>query len=66
MTLREGTWLQPRHGSKEVFEKDYPAIASDALTVICPGCRDAVALARRSPTGRMGGWCRRCNRGVGS
>ena len=61
-----GQWLQPRHGSRETFEKDFSAIAQSQMDVLCPGCRQAVRLTRKAPTGKSGGWCPRCNRGVGA
>ena len=60
-----GQWLQPRHGSKEAYEKDFPSIDTGGLTVACPGCRETVIVARKSPLGKVGGWCKKCNRGVG-
>jgi hypothetical protein len=64
--LNQGTWLQPRHGSKEAFEKDYPKIEQSGLDVACPGCKGAVKVIRRAPNGKLGGWCKNCNRGVGA
>ena len=43
---RPGQWLQPRHGSKEAFDKDFPSIDTGGLTVACPGCRETVTLTR--------------------
>ncbi|MEK7382416.1 MAG: hypothetical protein AAB262_03930 [Elusimicrobiota bacterium] len=63
--MKPGQWLQPRHGSHEAFEKDYPKIEATGVKVICPGCRETVILTRRAPTGKIGGWCKRCNRGTG-
>jgi hypothetical protein len=60
-----GQWLQPRHGSHEAFEKDYPKIEPNG-DVACPGCKSAVKLLRRAPNGKLGGWCKNCNRGVGA
>jgi hypothetical protein len=62
---RPGQWIQPRHGSKEVFDKDFPAIDAGGLTVACPGCKETVTLTRKSVQGKVGGWCKKCNRGVG-
>lgn len=62
--MRAGQWLQPRHGSEEVFLKDFPTLGTDGLQVNCPGCREVVTLARKSAAGKLGGWCKRCNRGV--
>ncbi len=61
----QGQWLQPRHGSHEAFEKDFPALAPAPSDVTCPGCKSVVRLTRRNPNGKHGGWCKRCNRGVG-
>jgi hypothetical protein len=62
--VQQGKWLMPRHGSREVFEKDYPKLDLNALEVYCPGCRMVVRLGRKSLNGRIGGWCVKCNRGV--
>lgn len=59
-----GKWLQPRHANREAFERDYPAIDFSGLDVYCPGCRATVKLSRKAPNGRIGGWCRPCDRGV--
>jgi hypothetical protein len=64
--VNPGTWLQPRHGSHEAFEKDFPKIEANGLDVVCPGCRNSARLTRRSPSGKLGGWCKHCNRGVGT
>ncbi|MDE2490282.1 MAG: hypothetical protein KGM24_05505 [Elusimicrobia bacterium] len=64
--MTQGQWLQPRHGSREAFEKDFPTIATSQIDVVCPGCRASVKLTRRSPNGKSGGWCQKCNRGVGT
>ena len=61
---RPGQWLQPRHGSKEAFDKDFPTIDTGGLTVSCPGCKETVTLTRKSAQGKVGGWCKKCNRGV--
>lgn len=63
--MKPGQWLQPRHGSHEAFEKDYPKIEATGVEVACPGCKETVVLTRRAPTGKIGGWCKRCNRGAG-
>ncbi|MHB2025161.1 MAG: hypothetical protein ACYCPQ_00780 [Elusimicrobiota bacterium] len=63
--MREGKWIQPRHMSQEAFEKDYSALDVSELAVYCPGCREFLRLSRKSANGRIGAWCRRCNRGVG-
>jgi len=60
-----GQWLQPRHGSKEAFDKDFPTIDASGGTVSCPGCKETVSLTRKSVQGKVGGWCKKCNRGVG-
>lgn len=62
--MRAGQWLQPRHGSEEIFLKDFPSLETSALEVTCPGCKGVVRLSRRSAAGKIGGWCKRCNRGV--
>lgn len=63
--MRPGQWLQPRHGSEEAFAKDFPSWEpAAALEVVCPGCGRAVKLSRKSPAGKLGGWCKTCNRGV--
>ncbi|HBL18463.1 MAG TPA: hypothetical protein DD417_17335 [Elusimicrobia bacterium] len=64
--MLEGKWLVPRNPNREVFEKDYPLFDPSALQVYCPGCRSVVRLGRKSPNGRVGGWCPKCNRGVGA
>jgi hypothetical protein len=64
--MMPGSWLQPRHSSPEAFGKDYPKIEANGLDVLCPGCRTTIRLLRKSPTGKLGGWCKNCNRGVGS
>ncbi|MDO8757567.1 MAG: hypothetical protein Q7J64_06125 [Elusimicrobiota bacterium] len=61
---RPGQWLQPRHASKEAFDKDFPVIDAGGFSVACPGCREAVSLTRKSVSGKVGGWCKKCNRGV--
>jgi hypothetical protein len=64
--LKPGQWLQPRHASHEAFEKDFPKLEQTGLDAACPGCKNVVRLARRSPNGKIGGWCKNCNRGVGA
>ncbi|MEK7390378.1 MAG: hypothetical protein AAB036_11860 [Elusimicrobiota bacterium] len=61
-----GQWLQPRHAAREIFEKDFATINPSSMDVACPGCKELVKLTRRSPLGRIGGWCKKCNRGVGT
>ena len=63
--MTPGTWLQPRHATHDAFEKDFPKIETRGMDVTCPGCKNAVMLVRRAPNGKLGGWCKRCNRGVG-
>ncbi|OGR85159.1 MAG: hypothetical protein A3J74_01775 [Elusimicrobia bacterium RIFCSPHIGHO2_02_FULL_57_9] len=62
--MRVGQWLQPRHASVEVFEKDYPQVDFSGLDLYCPGCKVPLKLSRRSAAGRLAGWCKKCNRAV--
>ncbi|MFI5363657.1 MAG: hypothetical protein ACHQ49_16960 [Elusimicrobiota bacterium] len=62
--MTTGQWLQPRHGSHDAFAKDFPKLEANGMDVSCPGCKSAVKLVRRSPTGKLAGWCKNCNRGV--
>jgi len=62
--MQEGKWLQPRHAGREAFERDFPQSDLSALNVYCPGCKAIVTLSRQSPTGRIAGWCKKCQRGV--
>ena len=62
--MKEGKWLQPRHPAQAVFEKDFTLFDMAGLDVYCPGCRTPVKLSRKAPNGRIGGWCKKCNRGV--
>ncbi len=62
--MKPGKWLAPRYPSKEIFEKDYPKIDMSPLTVNCPGCAKPARLSRKSASGRIGGWCKNCNRAV--
>ncbi|MBI5882935.1 MAG: hypothetical protein HZB91_07520 [Elusimicrobia bacterium] len=62
--MRDGKWLQPRYAGREVFERDYATIDFSGLDVYCPGCRTPVKLSRKAAMGRIGGWCKRCDRGV--
>lgn len=64
MSPLPGQWLQPRHGSKEAFDKDFPSLNPATPEVSCPGCKERVKLTRKSPAGKTGGWCAKCNRGV--
>ncbi len=59
-----GKWLQPRHASVEVFEKDFPTLDARGLDVHCPGCNGYLKLTRKNPAGRFAGWCKKCDRGV--
>jgi hypothetical protein len=63
--MHQGQWLQPRHATREVFEKDFPTLEG-GMDALCPGCKGLVKLSRRSPAGKLGGWCKPCNRGVGA
>lgn len=62
--MLEGKWLQPRYPSRETFEKDYSQIEFPGPDAYCPGCRKVVKLVRKSPLGKIAGWCGSCNRGV--
>lgn len=62
--MRDGKWLQPRHADIGAFEKDFPQFDLSALDVYCPGCKTFIKVSRKSPMGKIGGWCRKCNRGV--
>ena len=62
--MKDGKWLQPNYASLEIFEKDYPKIDFSGIDVYCPGCKSPVKMSRQSPIGRIGGWCRKCNKGV--
>ena len=64
--MTQGQWLQPRLASHEAFERDFTKLETNGMDVVCPGCKNSVQLIRRSPNGKLGGWCKRCNRGVGS
>ncbi|MEK7858987.1 MAG: hypothetical protein AAB320_07575 [Elusimicrobiota bacterium] len=59
-----GKWLQPRHASEEVFERDFPQGELTGLDVYCPGCKGYTKLSRKNPMGRIAGWCKKCSRGV--
>ena len=63
--MTQGRWLEPRHAAQEAFEKDFPKIETSALDAVCPGCKNSIKLTRRAPNGKIGGWCKRCNRGIG-
>jgi len=62
--MKDGKWLEPRHTSKEIFEKDYPKLDISGLDVKCPGCHCGLKLSRKNPAGRSAGWCKACNRAV--
>ncbi|MBI4385787.1 MAG: hypothetical protein HY551_00240 [Elusimicrobia bacterium] len=62
--MKDGRWLTPRYTDRAVFEKDYPQLDINGLEVYCPGCRDVVRLSRKSMMGKIGGWCRRCERPI--
>ncbi len=62
--MKDGKWLEPRHTSKEIFEKDYTKLDLSAMEVKCPGCKDSVALNRKNNLSKNAGWCKRCNRAV--
>ncbi|MBI4803101.1 MAG: hypothetical protein HY796_11310 [Elusimicrobia bacterium] len=62
--MKDGKWLEPRHTSKEIFEKDYAKIELSGLEVRCPGCKDYVNLGRKNTGGKSAGWCKCCNRAV--
>lgn len=64
--MKDGRWLTPRYTDRSVFEKDFPSVDMNALEVYCPGCRAVVALARKSPAGKISGWCKNCNRPISS
>lgn len=62
--MKPGSWLAPRYPSKEIFEKDFSLYDPRPLEVYCPGCKAVVPLSRKANSGRIGGWCKACNRGV--
>ncbi len=62
--MKAARWLEPRYTDRSVFEKDFPGIDINGLQVYCPGCRNLVRLARKSPSGKIAGWCKTCNRAV--
>ncbi|MBI4374914.1 MAG: hypothetical protein HY549_00530 [Elusimicrobia bacterium] len=62
--MRVGQWLQPRYPGSDVFEKDFSQVDFSGLDIYCPGCKQPLRLSRRSPNGKLAGWCKRCNRGV--
>ncbi len=64
--MKPGQWLQPRLGSHEAFEKDFPKLEPNGMDVVCPGCKSVVRLVRKAAAGKLGGWCKNCNRGVGA
>lgn len=62
--MRVGQWLQPRHASRDIFEKDFPQVDLAGLNAYCPGCKGYIKLNRKNPAGRIAGWCDKCGRGV--
>lgn len=62
--MKDGRWLEPRYTDRAIFEKDFPGIDLNGLDVYCPACRRVVRLARKSPNGKIGAWCKNCNRAV--
>jgi hypothetical protein len=62
--LKTGQWLQPRHSDSAAFEKDFPQLDATGLDVYCPGCKGYLRLNRKNPSGRIAGWCKRCQRAV--
>jgi len=62
--MKDGKWLEPRYTDRSIFEKDFPGIDMNGLEIYCPGCRSVVRLARKSPMGKIAGWCRKCNRAI--
>jgi hypothetical protein len=63
--MKIGTWLMPRYTDRSVFEKDFGLVDMNAMDVYCPGCKAIVRLGRKSAhTGKIGGWCVKCNRPV--
>lgn len=62
--IKDGKWLEPRHTSKEIFEKDFGKIDLSGIEAKCPGCKASLGLNRKSAGGKTAGWCKRCNRAV--
>ncbi|MEF3279583.1 MAG: hypothetical protein K6357_01255 [Elusimicrobiota bacterium] len=62
--MNKGKWLEPRYPSKEVFEKDFPKLDINGISVSCPGCMAQISLNRKSVTNKSAGWCKKCNRAV--
>lgn len=62
--MKDGKWLEPRHTSKDIFEKDFAKLDLGGMEVKCPACKDGVQLNRKNNFGKSAGWCKRCNRGV--
>ena len=62
--MKDGKWLEPRYGTKEIFDKDYPKLDLSGMTVTCPGCKLQVQLNKRSNSNKSAGWCKKCNRAV--
>ncbi len=62
--MKVGNWLAPRYPGRGVFEKDFPKIDLSPIEVYCPGCKASVRIGRKALNGRIGGWCKKCDRGV--
>lgn len=62
--MKPGKWLEPRYTDRAVYEKDFPTIDMNGLQVYCPGCKSVLRLGRKSPSGKIGGWCAKCVRAV--
>ena len=62
--MKDGKWLEPRHTSQEIFEKDYAKMDLSGMEVRCPGCKEGVTLNRKNMAGKSAGWCKHCNRAV--
>ena len=62
--MKLGKWLAPRYSGKEIFHKDYSKIDMNPVSLTCPGCRAPVKMSRTTSAGRIGGWCKTCNRAV--
>ena len=64
--MKTARWLEPRYTERNIYEKDFPIIDLNGLEVYCPGCNTLVRLARKSPLGKVAGWCKQCNRAITS
>ena len=42
--MKDGKWLEPRHTSKDIFEKDYPKLDLSGMEVKCLGCKNTLKL----------------------